>query len=90
MQQCSCQACNACLSAQTGADGAWLYQTASRQSSQIADLQVSGIPTLMFVSGKDGSVVSYEGDRKEEDFVAFINKHSSAKSAGSASLKEEL
>lgn len=44
----------------------------------------------MFVSGKDGSVVSYDGDRKEEDFVSFINKHSSASSTGSSSIKEEL
>lgn len=43
----------------------------------------------MFVSGKDGSVSTYDGDRKEEDFVSFINKHSSL-SAASASSRDEL
>ena len=51
-------------------------------------LQVSGFPTIMFVSGKDGSVISYDGDRKEADFVSFINKHSSVSSSGSAAHEE--
>lgn len=53
-------------------------------------MQVAGFPTIMFVSGKDGSVISYDGDRKEADFVSFINKHSSTSSAGSAGSKDEL
>ena len=51
--------------------------------------QVSGFPTIMFVSGKDGSVISYDGNRQEDDMVKFINEHSSAASASTVS-KDEL
>ena len=51
-------------------------------------MQVAGFPTIMFVSGKDGSVVSYDGNRQQDDMIAFINDHSSVKSAGSASRDE--
>ena len=52
-------------------------------------LQVSGFPTIMFVSGKDGSVISYDGNRQQEDMIKFINEHSSGLSYKSAS-KDEL
>ncbi len=52
-------------------------------------LQVSGFPTIMFVSGKDGSVISYDGNRQQEDMIKFINEHSSGLSHKSAS-KDEL
>jgi len=52
-------------------------------------LQVSGFPTIMFVSGKDGSVISYDGNRQQEDMIKFINEHSSGLSPKSAS-KDEL
>lgn len=52
-------------------------------------LQVSGFPTIMFVSGKDGSVISYDGNRQQDDMINFINEHSSAVSSGSVS-KDEL
>ena len=52
-------------------------------------LQVSGFPTIMFVSGKDGSVVSYDGNRQQEDMIKFINEHSSGLSHKTAS-KDEL
>lgn len=50
---------------------------------------VSGFPTIMFVSGKDGSVVSYDGNRQQEDMIKFINEHSSGLSHKTAS-KDEL
>ena len=45
----------------------------------------------MFVSGKDGSIISYEGNRQQDDMIDFINKHSSASSAKSGGTsKDEL
>ena len=28
----------------------------------------------MFVSGKDGSVLSYSGDRSEDDLISFVKR----------------
>jgi protein disulfide-isomerase A1 len=39
--------------------------------------EVKGFPTLAFVSGKDGSVHAYSGDRSEDDLIAFVKKHAS-------------
>lgn len=52
-------------------------------------LQVSGFPTIMFVSGKNGAILPYEGSREKDDMISFINKHSSKSGASSAS-KDEL
>lgn len=40
-------------------------------------LQVRGFPTIFFVSGKDGSVLEYSGDRSEDDLTAYIRSHAS-------------
>lgn len=43
----------------------------------------------MFVSGKDGAILPYEGSRDQEDLIKFVNEHSSKSSVGSDS-KDEL
>lgn len=43
----------------------------------------------MFVSGKDGAVLPYEGSREQDDLVKFVNDHSTKASIGSNS-KDEL
>ncbi|KAL3145268.1 hypothetical protein ABBQ32_001008 [Trebouxia sp. C0010 RCD-2024] len=51
---------------------------------------VSGFPTIMFVSGKDGSVSSYEGSREQDDLIKFINDHSTRSSSVGSGSKDEL
>lgn len=43
----------------------------------------------MFVSGKDGAILPYEGSREEDDLIKFVNAHSSKSSVHSGS-KDEL
>ena len=54
----------------------------------LLSMQVSGFPTIMFVSGKDGAVLSYDGSREKDDLIKFINDHSSRVSASSVSKVE--
>lgn len=56
----------------------------------VCSLQVSGFPTIMFVSGKDGSISSYEGSREQDDLIKFINDHSTRSSSVGSSSKDEL
>ena len=44
--------------------------------------QVQGFPTLAWVSGKDGSVTIYQGDRSLEDLTAFVNVREGPCSSG--------
>ncbi|KAK9797095.1 hypothetical protein WJX73_009781 [Symbiochloris irregularis] len=36
--------------------------------------EVRGFPTIKFISGKDGTVLSYTGDRSEADLKAFVDR----------------
>lgn len=45
---------------------------------------VKGFPTIVFVSGKDQTVLPYSGDRSEEDLVKFVKSNASSKAAGKA------
>lgn len=35
---------------------------------------VRGFPTIKFISGKDGSVLDYAGDRSQKDLIAFVER----------------
>ena len=43
----------------------------------------------MFVSGKDGAILEYDGSREEDAFIKFVNEHSTKSSVHSGS-KDEL
>lgn len=43
----------------------------------------------MFVSGKDGAILPYEGSREQDDLIKFVNDHSS-KASVSSDNKDEL
>ena len=36
----------------------------------------------MFVNGKDGSIVSYAGDRSEADMIAYVERRGAAAPGG--------
>ena len=48
--------------------------------------QVQGFPTIKFIKA-DGTVLPYEGDRTLEEFIKFIDAHSSGKAAPAAAHK---
>ena len=61
-----------------------------REASAHAVAQVQGFPTLAWVSGKDGSVTVYQGDRSLEDLTAFVKgKGAKAAPAGEDDDEEE-
>jgi protein disulfide-isomerase A1 len=41
-----------------------------------ANFTVEGFPTIKLIKAETNEVVEYEGDRTEESFIEFIEKHS--------------
>lgn len=49
-----------------------------------------GFPTIMFINGKDKSVVSYAGDRTYSDLKAFVNRRGAPKPDDADDEDDEL